>query len=217
MSTSPFTGTALRSSKQVVGSTLRVGDVIEFPPASDPLRLGVVTRTGSGLFDILVETGETESGLETDKHYLLAGRACPSTVEGIQRFAQSLPRMRENLKDAKFHLEIFAAMALGQPVPTHGFRFTWNEPQPAGKPVWHAEGGVFKIEKDPTKLDYPYTLTMTVREGKTCSAGPFHSVAAAKEAADRIWNFMLQSQIHHSQVIGGGHVGVVSRVVFPDL
>lgn len=58
---------------------------------------------------------------------------------------------------------------------------------------------------------------MTVMDGKTCGAGSFHSLAAAKEAADRIWNFMLQSQIHHSQVIGGGYLGVVSRVVFPNL
>jgi hypothetical protein len=103
-----------------------------------------------------------------------------------------------------------------QPVPQNGFRFTWNNPHPGGKPIWHAEEGVFKIEENPTKQACPYTLTMTVRDGKTCSAGPFHSVAAAKEAADRIWNFMLKSQIHHSQVIGGGYVGVVSRADVPE-
>jgi hypothetical protein len=102
-------------------------------------------------------------------------------------------------------------------VADDGFRFTWTEPQPEGKLVWHANEGVFKIEKDPQKAQCPFTLTMTVMDGKTCSAGPFHSVEAAKEAANRIWNFMLQSQIHHSQVIGGGYLGVVSRVVFPDL
>jgi hypothetical protein len=211
-------GIALRSSKQVLGSSLRIGDVIEFPPADcDSPPLAVVCRVDKDDFEILTCAGGTEDGLECDKYYLLAGRACDPSIESINGFAQALPKMREQLKDAKFHLEIFAAMAMGQRVPKDGFRFTWSEPHPDGKAVWHAEGDVFKIEKDPTKQEYPYTLTMTVRDGKTCSAGPFHSVEAAKEAADRIWNFMLQSQIHHSQVIGGGYVGVVSRAVFPDL
>jgi hypothetical protein len=125
--------------------------------------------------------------------------------------------MRDQLKDAKFHLEIFVAIAIGQPVKADGFRFTWTDPQPEGKAIWRANEGVFKVERDPQKAQNPFTLTMTVRDGKTCSAGPFHSVAAAKEAADRIWNYMLQAQIHHSQVIGGGFLGVVSRVLFPSL
>jgi len=211
-------GIALKSSKQVIGSTLRIGDVIEFPPGNyDPAHLAVVSRVNNDDFEILTTAGETESGLELSKNDLLAGRACDPSVADLNGFATALPKMREQLKDAKFHLEIFAAMAMGQPVPPNGFRFTWNNPHPGDKSIWHAEGGVFKIEKNPTKQDYPYTLTMTVMDGKTCGAGPFHSVEAAKEAANRIWNFMLQSQIHHSQVIGGGYVGVVSRVVFPNL
>jgi hypothetical protein len=194
-----------------------VGDVVEYPPGNfDPPHLAVVSRVDNDGFEILTGTGKIETGLELGKYYLLAGRACEPSVDGIKGFTKSLPKMREQLKDKKFHLEIFAAMAMGQPVPQDGFRLTWNDPHPDGAQIWHAEG-VFKIERHPTKQDYLYTLTMTVRDGKTCSAGPFHSVAAAKEAADRIWNFMLQSQIHHSQVIGGGHVGVASRVVFPAL
>jgi len=211
-------GIPLSSSKPVLCSRHQVGDVIEYPPGNfDPPQLAVVCRVDKDDFEILTSAGEAGIRLETGKYYLLAGRACEPTAEGIKRFTEAFPKMREQHKSQKFHLEIFAAMAVGQPVPEGGFRFTWHEPHPDGKAVWHAEGGVFKIQKDPTKENYPYTLTMTVMERKTCSAGPFHSVAAAKEAADRIWNFMLQSQIHHSQVIGGGYLGVVSRVVFPDL
>jgi hypothetical protein len=212
------TGSALRSSKRVLGSTLQIGDVIEFPPGNyDPVLIAVVNEVRQDGFDILCDTGHAENGLDITKYYLLAGRACEARAEGIKAFAKALPSMREHLKDAKFHLEIFAAMAMSQPVPQNGFRFTWNNPHPGGAQIWHAEEGVFKIEKDPTKQNNPYTLTMTVKDGKTCSAGPFHSVDAAKEAADRIWNFMLQSQIHHSQVIGGGYLAVVSRVIFPNL
>jgi hypothetical protein len=213
-----MTGIALKSSKQVLGSTLRIGDVIEFPPGNyDPPHLAVVSRVNNDDFEMLTTAGEAESGLELNKYYLLAGRACDPSVADINGFATALPKMREQLKDAKFHLETFAAMAMGQPVPPDGFRFTWNNPHPGGKSIWHAEGGVFKIEKDPQKAQCPFTLTMTVMDEKTCGAGPFHSVEAAEEAANRIWNFMLQSQIHHSQVIGGGYLGVVSRVVFPNL
>jgi hypothetical protein len=156
---------ALESSKQVLGSTLRIGDVIEFPPGDyDPPQVAVVSRVNNDDFEILTTAGETESGLELGKYYLLAGRACDPNAADINGFATALPRMREQLKDAKFHLEIFAAMAIREPVPQNGFRFTWNDPHPDGKSIWHAEGGVFKIEKDPTKQNYPYTLTMTVKD-----------------------------------------------------
>lgn len=144
----------------------------------------------------------------------MAGRACDPTPEGIRGFAEFLPQMRKQLEDAKFHLELFAAIAMSQPA-TGSFRFTWTERIQGGNRVWHSDEDVFRIVQQ--HADGPFQLTMRVMGGKTCSAGPFHSLESAKEGANRIWNYMLESNIHHSQVIGGGFVGVVSRVLFPDL
>lgn len=60
--------------------------------------------------------------------YLLAGRGCQPSADDLGAFIEFLPKMREALKGAKFHLEIFAATAIGQAVVKDGFRFTWTEP-----------------------------------------------------------------------------------------
>ncbi len=109
-------------------------------------------------------------------------------------------------------------MALAKPVEG-STRFNWTESKSLDgmKSFWYSDEEVFQIEEDLERPQNSFRLTMRVMDGKSCSAGPFHSLAAAQEAANRIWNFMLQSHIHHSQVIGGGFLGVASRQVFPNL
>jgi hypothetical protein len=83
-----MTGVPLRSSKQVLGSNLQVGDVIEYPPGNfDPPELAVVYRLDKDHIEVLTNAGGTVSGLESGKIYLLAGRACEPSAVGINRFA----------------------------------------------------------------------------------------------------------------------------------
>jgi hypothetical protein len=75
---------------------------------------------------------------------------------------------------------------------------------------------VFEIRKAASG-DYPFTLFVKVMGGERCSIVPFHSLEAAKVAAERIQAAFDQGKLHYSQIRGSGHVAIVSRVLFPDL
>jgi hypothetical protein len=111
-----------------------------------------------------------------------------------------------------------AAIALAKPSQGN-FRFNWTKVESVdGKSrSWHSDEEVFRIVEDDEKPENGFRLIMRVLSNKKCAMGPFHSLESAKEAANRIWNYMLQSNIHHSQVTSGGFMGVVSRVLFPHL
>jgi hypothetical protein len=81
----------------------------------------------------------------------------------------------------KYHLEIFGAMALSKPVQG-STRFNWNESKSLDgkKRSWYSDEEVFQIEEDLEESQYPFLLIMHVIGGKSCSAGPFHSLAARK-------------------------------------
>jgi hypothetical protein len=122
-------------------------------------------------------------------------------------------------KEPPYDFEKIGALALAKPV-AESTKFDWQEsPSLDGtKKFWSSGQGVFQIEKELKEgIQYPFRLIMHVMEDKICSAGPFHSLATAQEAANRIWNFMLRSHINHSQVSGGGYAAVMSHLVFPDL
>jgi hypothetical protein len=118
-------------------------------------------------------------------------------------------------EEEKYVLEIFAAKAFAQPVagPTN---FSWREQTSVDgtKKFWFSDEDVFDIEEE--LKDGMIHLIMRVMGGKSCTIGPFHSLASAKEAANRIWNYMLQADIH-TQVKSGGYLGIVSRKLFPNL
>jgi hypothetical protein len=122
-------------------------------------------------------------------------------------------------EESQYDFETLGALALAKPA-AESTKFNWKE-SPAldgTKKIWSCEEGVFQIEEELKEgIQYPFRLIMQVMDGKSCSAGPFHSLAAAQEAANRIWNFMLQSHIQPTQVIGDGYAPVISHVVFPDL
>ena len=67
---------------------------------------------GRGKIDVLINTGETETGWDTDATYLLAGRACEPTAEGIKKFAEAFPRMRELAKTKRYQLSTIVSIAL---------------------------------------------------------------------------------------------------------
>jgi hypothetical protein len=114
----------------------------------------------------------------------------------------------------RYGLDTITGVALAAPPKGH-FRFTWTVVvSGTQKRTWYSDEEVFRIEED---VEFPLRLTMKVMDNKECYLGPFHSLAAAQEAANRIWNHMLAKGIHHSQIVGGGTVGVVSRVLFPNL
>jgi hypothetical protein len=117
----------------------------------------------------------------------------------------------------KYHLETFAAVALAKPADGAA-KLNWREQASVDgtKKFWFSDEDVFDIEEE-IGIECPFRLAMRVMGNKRCSIGPFHSRASAQEAANRIWNFMRKGKIHHSQVAGGGHVAVASRVLFPDL
>ena len=95
----------------------------------------------------------------------------------------------------------------------------WTEVKPVdGKAnVWFSGDDMFRIgpTEDPS---YPFRLHLKVLRDKHCGVGPFHSLAAAEEAAERIWAGLLKGKIHYTQLTPPpGYVAVASRVVFPDL
>ena len=210
------TGGVLRNSKQVLGSSLKVGEVLEYPPGSyDPACLAVVSgvypdEAGKVKLDLLISTGATESGLDADKFYLLVGRGCEATAEGIRNFAQAYQKRREQAQTKRYNLSTIVSVAMAKP-SAGSFRFTWSERRVHDKPAWYSGEDVFQIATEPTyPMDAPYKLTMRLRQGKTCSVGPFRSPDLAKEMANRIWNHMLEAQIDLSAIIDGGHVGIIS-------
>jgi hypothetical protein len=117
-----------------------------------------------------------------------------------------------------YHLETIAMGAMstrreGEP------QLAWTESKTVdgGWAFWFSEEDTFQIEKKPEEPKYPFELKVQIMGGKFCRVGPFHSLAAAKEAAERMNARFRESKIHHSQLIGGGFFAVASRVVFPDL
>jgi hypothetical protein len=123
-----------------------------------------------------------------------------------------------NEKPKQYHLETIGAMALAKPAENSaGFIWTESKSEDGKKRFWYSEDEVFHIEDDPAQPENPFVLVIHIMGDKSCSAGPFHSLAAAQEAANRIWNYMRQGKIHHSQLSGGGHFWVISRQLFPNL
>jgi hypothetical protein len=125
-------------------------------------------------------------------------------------------RMNE---ESQYDFETLGALALAKPA-AESTKFDWRESTctDGTKKFWSSGEGIFQIEKELEEgIKYPFRLIMHVVDDKSCSAGPFHSLATAQEAANRVWNFMLQSHIDHTQVSGGGYAPVMSHVMFPDL
>jgi hypothetical protein len=132
-----------------------------------------------------------------------------------QKTVQDLA-MNEGLP--RYHLDTIVGIALSRP-SDGSTNLNWHEETSVDgtKKFWFSNGDVFDIEEELKKGEYPFRLRMGVMGNKKCSIGPFHSLASAQEAANRIWNHMRRGNILHTQVAGGGFVGVASRVLFPNL
>jgi hypothetical protein len=117
-----------------------------------------------------------------------------------------------------YHLETIAVVAMSTPREGEP-QLTWTESKivDGDWAFWFSEEETFQIEKKPEEPKCPFELKVQAMDGKFCRVGPFHSLAAAKEAAERLNAHFREGKIHHSQLIGGGFLAVASRVVFPDL
>jgi hypothetical protein len=143
---------------------------------------------------------------------------CTGVSAGIaldRQTVHALDMNEEPLK--KYDLSTVTGVALAKPADG-ATKLNWREQASVDgtKKFWFSDEDVFNIEEE-IGVESPFRLAMRVMGNKWCSIGPFHSRASAQEAANRIWNFMSKGRIHHSQVAGGGHVAVASRVFFPDL
>ena len=137
----------------------------------------------------------------------------------MNTLTEVIPESEGMNEDSQYDFEAFGALALAKPA-AESTKFNWLESPCADgtRKFWSSDEGIIQIEKELKEgIKYPFRLIMHVVDDESCSAGPFHSLATAQEAANRIWNFMLRSHIDHSQVSGGGYAAVMSHVVFPDL
>jgi outer membrane lipoprotein-sorting protein len=103
-------------------------------------------------------------------------------------------------------------------------RLQWEETTIVdGQSVWFSQEEVFKIALSEEFENYPIVLYVRVLRDQElpddheCGIGPFHSLEAAQEAAERIWAGFLKGQVHRSQFRGSDYVAVASRVMFPNL
>jgi hypothetical protein len=113
-------------------------------------------------------------------------------------------------------LECFLAVTLS--IPREGEkRLKWTEVKLVGgeASVWFSDDEMSRIGR--TEDPCPFRLDVKVLGDKHCGVGPFHSFAAAAEAAERIWAGLLKGKIHYTQLRASGFVAVASRVVFPNL
>jgi len=53
--------------------------------------------------------------------------------------------------------------------------------------IWYSAEEIFRIDRKEDGSDCPFSLNVKVLDGNYCGVGPFHSLAAAQEAAERIW------------------------------
>jgi hypothetical protein len=106
------------------------------------------------------------------------------------------------------------AVAVALSTPRVGEKLlTWTEVKPD---VWFCDDDIFQIGRT-ENADYPFRLEVKTLGDKYCGIGPFHTFAAAMEAAERIWAGLLNGKIHYSQIGAFGYVAVASKVVFPNL
>jgi hypothetical protein len=137
----------------------------------------------------------------------------------MNTLTEVIPESEGMNEDSQYDFEAFGALALAKPA-AESTKFNWLESPCADgtRKFWSSDEGIFQIEKELKEgIKYPFRLIMHVVDDESCSAGPFHSLATAQEAANRVWNFMLQSHIDRTQVCGGGYAPVLSHVMFPDL
>jgi hypothetical protein len=121
------------------------------------------------------------------------------------------------MESKRYHLDTIVAVALATPRVGEKL-LTWTEVKPvnAEASIWFSAEDLFKIAQT-ENADYPFRLEVKTLGDKYCGVGPFHSHAAAMEAAERIWAGLAKGKIHYSQIGSSGNVAVASRVVFPNL
>jgi hypothetical protein len=120
------------------------------------------------------------------------------------------------MESKRYHLDTIVAVALSK--PREGEKLLkWTEVNLVGgeASVWFSDDEMFRIAR--TEDPCPFRLDVKVLGDKHCGVGPFHSFAAAAEAAERIWAGLLKGKIHYTQLSASGFVAVASRVVFPNL
>jgi hypothetical protein len=120
------------------------------------------------------------------------------------------------MESKQYHLDTVVVVALSMPRDGEK-RLKWTEAKFVGgtASVWFSDDEMFRIGR--TEDPSPYRLDVKVLGDKHCGVGPFHSFAAAAEAAERIWSWLLKGKIHYTQLSAPGFVAVASRVVFPNL
>jgi hypothetical protein len=126
------------------------------------------------------------------------------------------PKNSTLMESKQYSLSTIVAVVLSK--PREGEKLLkWTEVNLVGgeASVWFSDDEMFRIVR--TEDAYPFRLEVKVLGDKYCGVGPFHSFAAATEAAERIWAGLLEGKIHYTQISGSGFVAVVSRVLFPNL
>jgi hypothetical protein len=128
------------------------------------------------------------------------------------------------MEPKRYHLDTIVAVTLAK-LRKGEKRLEWRETKLVdGQSVWFSQEDVFKIHRSEESPDNPFNLYVTVlgdqeaaKADHQCRIGPFHSLGAAQEAAERIFSGLMEGKVHRSQFRGAGFVAVASRVVFPNL
>jgi hypothetical protein len=122
---------------------------------------------------------------------------CEQTLDAIKQASRILKKLREP-DNRTYSLDIFAAIAMSKPAQG-SFRLDWTETQVGNNQAWFSNEDIFRIVKDGENAGYPFKLRMDLR-------------------------FKTRDHLHYGPVSfarisqgSGGYVGVVSRVVFPNL
>ena len=127
------------------------------------------------------------------------------------------------MEQKKYHLGTIVAVLLAKPHQGEN-RLQWVETKLVdGTSLWLSQEEVFKIKRGEQLPANPFDLYLKVlsdqefKRDHECRVGPFHSLGAAQEAAERIWSGLLEGKVHRSQFRGSDFVAVTSRALFPNL